>query len=255
MRTIALLTDFGTSDPYVAAMKGVIASRCDARVVDLSHDVPPFDVWVGAWFLRAVVPYWPAGTIFVAVVDPGVGTARRIIAVERDGRTFLAPDNGILSLLDRAEARPTFVSVENASFFLPGGSTTFHGRDRFAPVAAAIANGTPLAELGPRVDAMVTLDYEPPSYDCAAAAGTIVAVDRFGNLITDIETARLPFARFTARAGAHTIARTARAYGEGGEGAFLITGSTDCVEISVANASAAALLQLGRGDRVTIVPA
>lgn len=251
MRTIALLTDFGTRDPYVAAMKGVLASRCDARVADLSHDVPPFDVWAGAWFLRAVVPYWPAGTIFVAVVDPGVGTARRILGVERDGRTFLAPDNGVLSLV----AAPPAVSVENEAFFLPGGSATFHGRDRFAPAAAAIAGGTPLHELGPRVDTMVTLDYTPPSYDCAAAMGTIVAVDRFGNVITDIETARLPFARFAARAGAHIIARMARAYGEGGDGPFLITGSTGCVEISVANGSAAALLQLGRGDRVTIVPA
>jgi S-adenosylmethionine hydrolase len=251
VRTIALLTDFGTSDPYVAAIKGVMASRCEARIADLSHDVPPFDVWAGAWFLRAVVPYWPEGTIFVAVVDPGVGTARRILAVERDGRAFLAPDNGLLSLV----VAPPAVSVENERFFLPGGGTTFHGRDRFAPVAAAIANGTPLHELGPRVDGMVTLDYQPPSYDCAAAAGTIVAVDRFGNLITDIETARLPFARFAARAGGHSIARMAYTYGEGAEGPFLITGSTGCVEISVSEASAAALLQLGRGDRVTIVPA
>jgi S-adenosylmethionine hydrolase len=247
---IALLTDFGTRDPYVAAMKGVIAARCDARIEDLSHDVPPFDVWAGAWFLRAVVPYWPAGTLFVVVVDPGVGTSRRILAVERDGRTFLAPDNGVLSLV----AGPPAVSVENEAFFLAGGSTTFHGRDRFAPVAAAIAGGTPLPELGPRVETMVTLDYAPPSYDCARAEGTIVAVDRFGNLVTDIETIRLPFARFAARAGTHVIARTARAYADAGDGPFLITGSTGCIEISVANASAAALLQLERGDRVTIVP-
>src|SRR5204862_6358858 len=148
MRTIALLTDFGHRDPYVAAMKGVLLSRCDARVVDLSHDVPPFDVWAAAFFLRAVVPYWPAGTIFVAVFEPGVGTSRRILALERDGRTFLAPDNGVLSLV----AGPPAVSVENDAFFLAGGSTTFHGRDRFAPVAAAIARGTALHELGPRVD-------------------------------------------------------------------------------------------------------
>ncbi len=248
--TIALLTDFGTRDPYVAAMKGVIASRCGAPVADLSHDMPPFDVWGGAWFLRAVVPYWPAGTIFVVVIDPGVGTSRRILAVERDGRTFLAPDNGVLSLV----AAPPAVSVENESLFLPDGSATFHGRDRFAPVAAAVANGMPLQELGPRVDTMVTLDYRPPSYDCARAAGTIVVVDRFGNLITDIEAARLPFARFTARAGAHTITRFARAYGDAGDGPFLIIGSSGCIEISMTNASAAELLQLGRGDRATIVP-
>jgi S-adenosylmethionine hydrolase len=248
---IALLTDFGLRDPYVAAVKGVIRSRCDARLEDLSHDIAPFDVWSAAFFLRACVPYWPAGTIFVVVVDPGVGTARRIVAIERDGRTFLAPDNGVLSLV----AGPPAVSVENDAFFLPDGSTTFHGRDRFAPVAAAIARGTPLHELGPRLDTIVALDYAPPSYHCARAEGTIINVDRFGNLVTDLEAARLPFARYAAHAGAHTIARMARAYGDAGGGAFLIVGSTGCVEISVANGSAAALLQLSRGDRVTIVPA
>jgi len=260
--TIALLTDFGTRDPYVAAMKGVIAARCDARVADLSHDIPPFDVWAAAFFLRDVVPYWPAGTIFVAVIDPGVGTSRRILAVERDGRTFLAPDNGVLSLVveDRQSCLsgqaglPVLHSVDNESLFLPNGSATFHGRDRFAPVAAALANGLSLDELGPRIDAIVALDYAPPSYDCARAEGTIVSVDRFGNLVTDIEAARLPFARYAAHAGAHVIERMARTYRDVA-GAFLITGSTGRVEISVAEASAAALLHLGRGDRVTIVPA
>ena len=95
MALIALLTDFGTRDPYVAAMKGVIGARCDARIEDLTHEIAPFDVFGAAWFLRSVVEYWPAGTIFVAVVDPGVGTARRIVAAEKNGRVFLAPDNGV----------------------------------------------------------------------------------------------------------------------------------------------------------------
>ncbi|HEV2719303.1 MAG TPA: SAM-dependent chlorinase/fluorinase, partial [Thermoanaerobaculia bacterium] len=99
MAIIALLTDFGMRDPYVAAMKGVIASRCEARIEDLSHEVAAFDVFGAAWFLRAVVSYWPEGTIFVVVVDPGVGTARRILAAQQDGRVFLAPDNGVLSLV------------------------------------------------------------------------------------------------------------------------------------------------------------
>src|SRR5207237_9811069 len=172
MALIALLTDFGTRDPYVAAMKGVIAARCDARVEDLTHEIAPFDVFGAAWFLRSVVEYWPAGTIFVAVVDPGVGTARRIVAAHADGRYFLAPDNGVLTFVvtpgvsegpggaggaqtlpprPLADARGDTwaVSVENESFFLRNGSSTFHGRDRFAPVAAAIATGPALAELGP----------------------------------------------------------------------------------------------------------
>src|SRR5256714_9010773 len=216
MALIALLTDFGTRDPYVAAMKGVIAARCDARIEELTHEIAPFDVFGAAWFLRSVVEYWPVGTIFVAVVDPGVGTARRIVAAEKNGRVFLAPDNGVLTFvvtpnvnegpggaggaqtlpprpLALARGDTWAVSVENESFFLPNGSSTFHGRDRFAPVAAAIANGTFIDTLGPPLRELVRLDYTPPAYGGAAVEGTIVCIDRFGNGITDIEVARLRF--------------------------------------------------------------
>ncbi|MBV8520469.1 MAG: SAM-dependent chlorinase/fluorinase [Acidobacteria bacterium] len=251
MRRIALLTDFGTRDPYVAAMKGVFASRTTAPVHDLAHDLPPFDILGGAWFLRSVAPYWPTGTIFVAVVDPGVGTSRQIVALEEDGRTFLAPDNGLLTFVwhgTRAHA------VTNEKLFLPGGSTTFHGRDRFAPVAAALANGTALAELGPPLDRLVTLDYQPPHYAGDFARGTIVAIDRFGNAITDLERARVPFAPFALRMRDVRIDRIEANYGDAAPGAFLIIGSTGCVEISVANASAAERLQLRRLERVELRP-
>jgi len=232
--SITLLTDFGTRDPYVAAMKGVIASRCEARIIDLTHEIAPFDVWESAFFLRDVVRWWPEGTIFVCVVDPGVGTARRIIAIESDGRIFLAPDNGLLHFVagDAYE-------VANESLFLPHGSTTFHGRDRFAPVAAALANGTPIGQLGPRIDDRVALDYTP---------GCIIRIDRFGNCITDLVPQAGPF---DVMAGDQRIDDLRTAYT--GEGPFLIIGSTGCIEISVANGSAASLLHLGRGDRVSIV--
>jgi len=249
MAIIALLTDFGTRDPYVAAMKGVIAGRCDARIEDLSHEIAPFDVFGAAWFLRSVVEFWPAGTIFVVVVDPGVGTARRILAAVHEERTFLAPDNGVLSLA----VAPPAVSVETESFFLPHGSTTFHGRDRFAPVAAAIANGIPLSDLGPSVDDIVRLDYTPPSYGDARVDGTIVAVDHFGNLITDVEASKIAFDP-VLRAGWHVVDRVERSYGEAKESPFLIAGSTGCFELSVANGSAADVLQLSRGEKVSITP-
>jgi S-adenosylmethionine hydrolase len=261
MPTIALLTDFGTRDPYVAAMKGVIASRCEARIEDLSHEIAPFDVWEAAFFLRDVVAYWPEGTIFVCVIDPGVGSSRRILAVESAGRFFLAPDNGLLHFVlqdvkRRSDApvrlsedakeepsdwrvRPT--SVTNEALFLPQGSTTFHGRDRFAPVAAAIANGTPLDELGPPISDPVMLDYEP---------GAIVRIDRFGNCITDIVPPATPFAIVVGDLRIDNIRTTYN-----GDGAFAVIGSTGCIEISVANGSAATELQLRRGDRVTIIPA
>jgi len=233
--SITLLTDFGTRDPYVAAMKGVIASRCEARIIDLTHEIAPFDVWEAAFFLRDVVLYWPEGTIFVCVVDPGVGTARRIIAVESEGRLFLAPGNGLLHFVDGVA-----YDVTNESLFLPRGSATFHGRDRFAPIAAALANGLAIAELGPRIDDRVPLDYTP---------GCIIRIDRFGNCITDIVP---PVVRFAVKAGDQHIDEMRTTYT--GDGPFVIVGSTGCIEISVANGSAASLLHLGRGERVTIVP-
>jgi S-adenosylmethionine hydrolase len=235
MRTIALLTDFGTRDPYVAAMKGVMASRCEAPIIDLTHDIAPFDVWEAAFFLRDVVRYWPAGTIFVCVVDPGVGTARRIVAVESEDRTFLAPDNGLLHFV-RGDA----YEVTNGALFLPDGSTTFHGRDRFAPVAAALAAGTHIEDLGARIGDRVPLDYTP---------GAIIRIDRFGNCITDLRPPAEPFA-ICVKDWRIDHLRTAYT----GDGAFLIIGSTGAIEICVAGASAASLLQLSRGDRVAIVP-
>jgi len=255
LRTVALLTDFGTRDPYVAAMKGVLVSRTAAAIHDLSHDIAPFDVLGAAWFLSTIVRYWPAGTIFVCVVDPGVGTERNILALESEGRMFLAPDNGLLTFVGDGVAH----AVTNEAFFLPEGSDTFHGRDRFAPVAAAIANGTSIAELGPRLDAIQRLRYEPPSYGdvvrgTLVVRGTIVAVDRFGNAITDIERAKIPFDAFALRVRDHVIDRVERNYGNAAPGAFLIVGSTGCIEISVANASAAERLQLRRLERVEVTP-
>lgn len=247
---IALLTDFGTRDPYVAAMKGVLASRTNVPVVDLTHEIAPFDVLEAAWFLGTVVPYWPEGTIFVCVVDPGVGTSRRILAAEIEGRLYLTPDNGLLTFL----APSRMYSVENASLFLPNGSTTFHGRDRFAPVAAALANGMSIEEVGPRIDRIVTLDYEPPAYSDDVVLGTVVAIDRFGNVITDIDAARVPFAPFAVHIGGHGIDRLETSYGDAAPGPFLIVGSTGRIEISIANASAAEELRVKRLQRVEVRP-
>ncbi|HEV7923142.1 MAG TPA: SAM-dependent chlorinase/fluorinase [Thermoanaerobaculia bacterium] len=262
MPTITLLTDFGTRDPYVAAMKGVLVSRCSAPVVDLSHEIAPFDLLGAAFFLRDVVAYWPAGTIFVVVVDPGVGTSRRMIAVARDSRIFLAPDNGVLHFECRtgsqpaqrsvdagpAESRPHTYSIENSALFLPNGSNTFHGRDRFAPVAAALANGLPLADLGPPIDDPVPLPYVEPVYEEERITGTVIGIDRFGNILTDI--ARLPFPP-CARIGSTTIDQIARTYGEAA-GLCFVVGSAGRLEIAMPQASAADLLHLRAGDRLDI---
>lgn len=248
MRSIALLTDFGTRDPYVAAMKGVIAARTSAPIHDLSHDIAPFDILGAAWFLSTIARYWPAGTVFVCVVDPGVGTSRKIVAVESEGRVFLAPDNGLLTFVEGVAH-----AVANESYFLPEGSNTFHGRDRFAPVAAALVEGASLDDLGPRLESIARLPYERPSYG-DVVRGTIVAVDRYGNAITDVERARIPFAPFALRVREHVIDRLEENYGDAAPGAFLIVGSNGSIEISVANASAAERLQLRRMERVAISP-
>jgi S-adenosylmethionine hydrolase len=235
MRRIALLTDFGSRDPYVAAMKGVIASRCDCTIHDLTHEIAPFDVFEAAWFLRFTAREWPRGTVFVAVIDPGVGSARRMLAVDDGDHFFVAPDNGVLHFIGG-----TAHAITRQSLFLPNGSTTFHGRDRFAPVAAAVANGTAVRELGPRVDDRVPLDYTP---------GCVVRIDRFGNCVTDVEP---PAGDFVCRVGDATIANRASNYADAPDGPFLIVGSSGTVEISVKNGSAADVLGLRRFDRVTV---
>jgi len=247
---IALLTDFGTRDPYVAAMKGVLATRTNVAVHDLTHEIAPFDVLGGAWFLKTVARFWPAGTIFICVIDPGVGTARNIVALEESGRIFLAPDNGLLTFVFSGGRA---FSVTNASLFLPDDSRTFHGRDRFAPVGAALANGLPLEEVGPPLAHIAMLRYEPPSYG-EIVRGTIVAVDRFGNVITDIDASRIPFAPYALHARDLVIDRLELTYGDAAPGPFLIVGSAGCIEISIANTSAAERLHLRRLERVEVRP-
>jgi S-adenosylmethionine hydrolase len=249
MTTIALLTDFGTRDHYAAAMKGVLASRCTAPIHDLTHEVEPFDVFGAAWFLHEVERWWPAGTIFVCVIDPGVGTARRILAGRSKGRVFLAPDNGLLTFVEAEETR----SVEDEWLFLPEGSSTFHGRDRFAPVAAALACGLDFGRVGPEAGTIERLQYEQPSYG-DPVTGTVVRIDRFGNVITDIEADRIPFEHYSAYAGGSKIERRARTYGEGGDEPFLIVGSSRTVEISIRGGSAAGRLGISRQDRIALRP-
>lgn len=229
-------------------MKGVLASRTDARVHDLSHDIAPFDVVGAAWFLASIIRYWPAKTIFVCVIDPGVGTTRNIVALEREERIFLAPDNGLLTFVGEGRA----FAVTNDALFLPDGSNTFHGRDRFAPVAAALANGLPLEEVGPRLETIVRLRYDAPRYEPDHVRGTIVAVDRFGNAITDIDVSRVSF-NFALKVRDITLDRIETNYGDAAPGPFLIVGSSGCIEISIANASAAERLGLRRLERVELV--
>jgi S-adenosylmethionine hydrolase len=254
---IGLLTDFGTRDSYVAQMKGVILSSCDATVVDLTHDNPPFDVFAAGIFLREAAPRFESiirrPVILVAVVDPGVGSSRRILAAESEGRLLLAPDNGILSVA--ASDSASFVDVVNESLFLPDGSTTFHGRDRFAPVAAALARGIMLRTLGPTVEraSIVDLGYRKPDYAAGTPTGEVIRVDRFGNVVTDLEPDKLG-AFESLLIGQIRVTERASSYAEkaGSKDPFVIVGSMGTLEVSVSGGSAAAALGVQVRDRVRV---
>ena len=184
--TIGLLTDFGSGDWYVGVMKGVILSvNPQAAIVDISHAVPRHDVGAASFALLASYKYLPDNAIIVTVVDPGVGTERRIICAKSAGRFFLAPDNGVLTGVLEREGYEEIVSVENESLFLKPVSSTFHGRDVFAPVAGHLSLGLGIAELGPGTADFATITVPRPQVGADHATVTIQWIDSFGNLITD----------------------------------------------------------------------
>lgn len=226
---VTILTDFGDADGFVGAMRGVILSRAPAaRLVDLAHHVPRGDVAKAARVLKRAAPCFPTGTVHLVVVDPGVGSARRAIAAEIGGHRFVAPDNGVLHLMG-APDRVHALAVP------PDASSTFHGRDVFAPAAAALAAGATLASLGPRVAALVPLPAPPP--------GQIIEVDQFGNLISN-----LPPAAGRYRIGSAVLSGPAASYSAVASGELvLVAGSEGTLEVAVRDGSAAERLQLGVG--------
>ncbi len=245
MRRVTLLTDFGTADGYVAAMKGVLATRAPGVALeDAGHDLPRGDVAHAAWTLGRFWDRFPAGTVHLVVVDPGVGTARAAMAVEVDGIFAVGPDNGVFTpLLESGrEWRAVRLPVPDDA------SPSFHGRDVFAPAAAELASGCALESLGPPVEDPVRLTApERP-----AGQGTVRTVDRFGNLVTDIDGAELEGAE-AVRVGGRTVP-VARTYGAVEVGTLLaLVGSDGTVEVAAREASAAAILRLGTGAPVRVV--
>lgn len=253
---IALLTDFGLRDHYVGTMKGVVLGICpEATLVDISHEVAPQDVRDGALELAAAYRYFPAGTIFLVVVDPGVGSTRRAVAAEAGDYRFVAPDNGVLSVVfDQAMPRLA-VELTNRTYARPTISRTFEGRDRFAPAAAWLANGIPLASFGPEAGALVRLDVPRPRAIDGGIDGEVLRVDRFGNLITNIDDATLAgiSGALTVRVGSREIPRVVSTYADVHVGELCaLVGSSDRLEIAVHGGSAAATLGIGRGAVVQL---
>ena len=246
---VALLTDFGLSDPFVGVMKGVLLSRCPGlTIIDLAHGIGAQDVRRAALALMESYRFLPDGTLFVCVVDPGVGSGRRIVWARSERFQFLAPDNGLLSW---TEAREPFVetrSVGNAELFLKPVSGTFHGRDIFAPVAAALANGLDPARVGPRLAAIQRLAFPEPRRERGRVRGELLAFDRFGNAITNLRSGDLPAdARFRYRGADLGPLRTHYAEVPPGRPVAVI-GSSGFAELSVRDGSFAREMEAGAGD-------
>lgn len=255
---ITLLTDFGTDDAFVGIMKGVILGiHPDARVVDLTHAIPPQQIMIGALVLRSAVDAFPAGTVHVAVVDPGVGAARRPILIDTEMGILIGPDNGLLSLAATVMRRRTVRLIENESLFRHPVSRTFHGRDIFAPVAAHLARGVEPAECGPRIDSMVELSIPVPQRADSAINGEVLYVDRFGNLVTNIDAAAIssfPAQHVSVSISGNRVAQLVTAYATVPEGRPLaVVGSWGLLEIAVRNGRAASLFAAGPGTPVTVV--
>lgn len=255
---VALLTDFGTRDHYAGTLKGVVLSVCpDATLVDIAHDVPAHDVLTGALELAACYRYFPHGTIFLVVVDPGVGSARRGIAADIGDYKFVAPDNGVLSAVFRESPPKKVVELTERKYARPTVSRTFEGRDRFAPAAGFLAKGVTLVSMGKSLTNYQTIDLPQPSVDGSVLSGAIVRVDRFGNLISNID--RRTFDQFAngapiaIEAGGREVPRIVATYAEApADELCALFGSTDHLEIAINAGDAAAALQLGRGAAVQV---
>ena len=264
---ICFLSDFGLKDGYVGVVKGVVLSIQPAvQVIDLSHAVPPGDIRAGAFILMTSVPYFPEGTIHLAVVDPGVGTERAGVAVKAGAYHFVGPDNGVLSwalrqldteqqLVEQAgtlhlPAGMSAVQLAESRFWRPTLSATFHGRDVFGPVAAHLAAGVPMAELGPSIQSIRAVPFPMPVRSGGELRGEVIHVDHFGNLITNLRPAHVP-PRAAIRVGGRSLAGLSPHYQQVDQLIALVD-SSGLIEVAAPNGSAARLLGLDVGAIVTV---
>ena len=267
---ITITTDFGTEDAYVPAMKGTMLSIApSARLVDVSHEIAPQDVMGSAFVLQSAQPFFPEGSVHLVVVDPGVGTKRRAVALRKNDHWFVGPDNGLFPLVFNGEAPDAVVELDRPDAWrTPEPSNTFHGRDIFAPAAAHLAAGRSLEEVGSPIDSLETLQWARPIVEPDTIRGRVVHVDHFGNCVTNIRRSTLadalsldadapPASALPSVKGyvGSTILETIRdTYGAVPEGEpLLLFGSTDFLEVAVNGGNAAELLDIRKGDSVEVV--
>ncbi|MCX7707763.1 MAG: SAM-dependent chlorinase/fluorinase [Anaerolineae bacterium] len=252
MTIITLTTDFGLSDGYVGIMKGVILGiAADVQLVDISHDITPQDVRQGSFVLRNAVSYFPAGTVHLAVVDPGVGSSRRPLLVTTPRASFVGPDNGLFTFALEQPGAQAWV-LDQPRYWLPAISRTFHGRDIFAPVVAHLARGVPPEELGSPVSDAVQLEpLLPERLGNHHIVGHVIHVDRFGNLITNVPASWLADGDWACEIAGRRIPRLSETYSAALPGELLaLIGSSGMLEVAVRNGSAARLLEAGVGQAI-----
>jgi S-adenosylmethionine hydrolase len=254
---LTLTTDFGTDGPYVASMKGVVLGLAPGtQIVDVSHAIGPQDIAEGSFVLASIFDFFPVGTVHLAVIDPGVGTDRRVIAVEVQNRWFVLPDNGLIGGVLKGRDPSRIWEIKNPSLQRPNVSATFHGRDIMAPAAAHLLNGGDPAELGPALDDLVLPSSIEPTEDAEGLVGEVVFLDSFGNLITNIARDRLgssPVSSWEVEILGQLIQSLVRTYGERPTGSLVaLIGSSDRIEIAVVNGNAAQSLRTGRGTPIVL---
>ncbi len=245
-RIITLTTDFGNRDHYVGSMKGVIYSiNPDAKIADITHEIPAHDVFGAALTLRSIIPYFPEGTIHVLVVDPGVGSTRKPIALQADQKFYVGPDNGVFTYVILQSESFDAYEVSNPKYFLPRVSSTFHGRDIFAPAAAHLSLGVSIEDLGKRLLRPFTLEVREPEIGEGEVVGEVIYEDTFGNLMTNI-----PASIVDSDSRVHVcdfvINGICKSYSEASEGELLaIIGSSGFLELSVNRGRASDLIKCG----------
>ena len=262
MKIITFLTDFGTKSGYPAQMKGVVSTiSSDARTIDITHDITPQDIREGAFVLLTTVPYYPVGTVHVAVVDPGVGTDRKGIIITTKSHILIGPDSGLLIPAARSLGDFIVYEITNRKYMLNFVSNTFHGRDIFTPVAAHIVNGVPFEEIGPITNEFVDLNFGQGEITRKSASGKIIYIDRFGNIITNIGGIRLRAAlnydkKIMAFIGNNKQKQImfVKSYSYVKKGQTLATvGSSNFLEIGVNQGNAAKKLKIKPDDPVKIL--
>jgi S-adenosylmethionine hydrolase len=256
---ITITTDFGLRDPYVAEMKAVILSICpNATIVDVTHEIEKFNVKAGAFILASAAPYFPKGTIHVAVVDPGVGTKRRPILIQTECGFYIGPDNGVLALAATKQGIKHIYEISNSRLMLPKISDTFHGRDIFAPAAAHLANGTPPADFGSQIHDIFMPEFAKVVRKRNSLAGEVLHIDGFGNIITnfsekDLKELGVKEIVEVCLKDANLRLKLCKTYAEAEpQKPLAIVGSHDFLEISVNQGNASKTFKAKIGDRIEL---